>query len=188
MNVEEELAALSPVLVPETDTAPAPMVRTDVLPEFAVKVSVPVLTVRAVVSVALVTAPAVKEEAVPVKFVATPEEGVPRAPPFSKTFTPSTETTPAETLAMVVSDAAPSSREPTPSAVDVDEVRPEIGRPVALVSVPEEGVPSAPPEYITVPPAPKAIVEASVPLNVRELERERALPEVATSPRYALFQ
>jgi len=53
--VDELLAALSPVLEPETDTAPAPMVKTDVLATFAVNVSVPVFTVNAVVSVAFVT-------------------------------------------------------------------------------------------------------------------------------------
>ncbi len=71
----------SPVLVPETDTAPAPMVRTDVLAAFPTKVTVPVLTVRPVVRVALVTDPAVKPEAVPVRLVATPDAGVPSAPP-----------------------------------------------------------------------------------------------------------
>ena len=49
------LVALSPVLEPDTDTAPAPMVRTEVLATLPVKVTVPVLTVRAVVRVALVT-------------------------------------------------------------------------------------------------------------------------------------
>ena len=81
INVEEELGALSPVLLPEIDEAPAPIVKTEVLAALAVNVSVPVFTVSAVVSVALVTAPAVNEAAVPVKFVATPEEGVPNAPP-----------------------------------------------------------------------------------------------------------
>ena len=69
----------SPVLAPETETAPAPIVRTEVLPELAVKVRVPVLTVRAVVRVAFVTAPAVNPEAVPVTLVIIPEAGVPKA-------------------------------------------------------------------------------------------------------------
>ncbi len=79
--IVELLAALSPVLLPETETAPAPIVKTELLAELAVKVSVPVFTVRAVVKVALVTAPAVKLAAVPDKLVAVPEEGVPNAPP-----------------------------------------------------------------------------------------------------------
>jgi len=55
--------------------------------------------------------------------------------------TPSIETTPAETLASVVSLAWPNSIEPTPKAVEVDAVKPAIGNPVQLVSVPEVGVP-----------------------------------------------
>jgi hypothetical protein len=62
------------------------------------------------------------------------------------TFTPSIDTTPAETLASVVSVACPSSTDPTPIAVLVEAVNPAIGRPVTLVSVPELGVPKAPPE------------------------------------------
>ena len=141
-----ETEVWSPVLEPETETAPAPMVRTEVLAELAVKVRVPVLTVSAVVRVALVTAPAVRPEAVPERLVAVPEDGVPKAPPETSMLAPSIETTPAETRARVVSDAAPSSIEPTPSAVLVDEVSPAMGRPVALVRVAEDGVPKAPPE------------------------------------------
>jgi hypothetical protein len=43
------------VLVPDTEDAPAPIVRTEVLAALAVRVKVPVFTVRAVVKVALVT-------------------------------------------------------------------------------------------------------------------------------------
>jgi len=56
--------------------------------------------------------------------------------------TPSTANTPAALLESVVSLASPSSIEPTPSAVDVDAVRPLIGRPVQFVKVPDVGVPS----------------------------------------------
>ena len=66
------------------------------------------------------------------------------------TFTPSIETTPAETLAIVVSVACPSSTLPTPSAVEVEAVIPLTGRPVALVRVPDAGVPRAPPDVIKV--------------------------------------
>jgi hypothetical protein len=59
----------------------------------------------------------------------------------STILTPSMETTPADTLASVVSEACPSSREPTPRAVEVDEVSPDIGSPVALVRVAADGVP-----------------------------------------------
>ena len=59
------------------------------------------------------------------------------------TFTPSIATTPGDTLEIVVSVAWPNSIEPTPSAVDVDAVRPLIGNPVQLVNVPEAGVPNA---------------------------------------------
>ncbi len=50
-----EIVVWSPVFVPETDTAPAPIVRTEVLAAFPVSVTVPVLTVSAVVKVAPVT-------------------------------------------------------------------------------------------------------------------------------------
>src|SRR4051812_37773718 len=66
------------------EEAPAPIVRTEVLAALPVSVTVPVFTVRPVVRVALVTEPAVSEAAVPVKFVATPEDGVPSAPPETK--------------------------------------------------------------------------------------------------------
>ena len=95
----------------------------------------------------------------PVAFVSTPEAGVPRAGVvrvgevkvlFVKvsvedtvtTFTPSTAILPADTLAIVVSVACPSSIEPTPNAVAVDATNPLIGNPVAFVRVPDEGVPS----------------------------------------------
>ena len=57
------------------------------------------------------------------------------------TVIPSTEITPALTRAMVVSEACPSSIEPTPIAVEVEATRPAIGKPVQFVSVPEVGVP-----------------------------------------------
>lgn len=40
---------------------------------------------------------------------------------------------------------------------------------MAFVSVPEDGVPNAPPLYNTVPPVPNATDDASVPVNVSEL-------------------
>jgi len=60
--------------------------------------------------------------------------------------TPSIVTTPAAERAIVVSVACPNSMLPTPSAVEVEAVMPLTGRPVALVSVRELGVPPAPPE------------------------------------------
>jgi hypothetical protein len=67
------------VLDPDTDTAPAPIVRTELLAEFAVKVRVPLFTVRAVEKVAFETCPAVKLAAVPLAFVSTTAEGVPKS-------------------------------------------------------------------------------------------------------------
>ena len=80
---------LVPLEVPENEEAPAPKVRTEVFAAFPVKVTVPVLTVSAVVRVAFVTVAALppidKPAAVPVKLVATPELGVPSGPPeYSK--------------------------------------------------------------------------------------------------------
>jgi len=63
------LAELSPVLAPETDAAHHHIVNTESLPASAVNVNVPVFTVKAVVKVALVTAQAVKLDAVPSQFV-----------------------------------------------------------------------------------------------------------------------
>ena len=57
------LAALSPVLVPETETAPEPMVSTEVLSTFPVRVVLPPLTIKFLVKVAPVTAVAVPPEA-----------------------------------------------------------------------------------------------------------------------------
>jgi len=65
-------------------------------------------------------------------------------------FTPSIVTTPADPLAIVVSVACPSSMVPRPNAVEVEEVKPLIGKPVAFVNVPLDGVPSAPPEVSSV--------------------------------------
>ena len=45
----------SPVLEPDTETAPTPIVKTEVLAMLPTRVTVPVFTVRAVVKVALVT-------------------------------------------------------------------------------------------------------------------------------------
>ena len=94
------------------------------------------------------------------QLVRVPEDGVPRAgvvrvglvrvlfvnvsvEDVVTILTPSIVTTPAPLLAMVVSVACPSSIVPTPNAVDVDAVRPDIGNPVQLVRVPEDGVPNA---------------------------------------------
>ena len=72
-------------------------------------------------------APAVSEAAVPDTFVIVPDEGVPNAPPFTT--------------------GAPAEPTLTAKAVATPVPRPEIpvdtGRPVQLVSVPEDGVPKA---------------------------------------------
>lgn len=57
------------------------------------------------------------------------------------TFTHSTAIRPADTREIVVSVACHSSIVHTPIAVEVEATSPAIGRPVQLVSVPEEGVP-----------------------------------------------
>lgn len=54
---------------------------------------------------------------------------------------PSTASVPAALRESVVSLAFPSSKDPTPNAVDVDDTSHAIGSPVQLVSVPEVGVP-----------------------------------------------
>jgi len=82
----------------------------------------------------------------PVAFVSVPDAGVPSAPPETRMFAPSIAATPAETRVIVVSLACPSSIDPTPRAVTVEAVSPAMGSPVALVSVPLDGVPRGPPE------------------------------------------
>ena len=81
--------------------------------------------VMAPVKLALVvTLPAVRPEAVPVRLVATPDDGVPRAPPF-------VTNEPAEPT--LTASAVPT---PVPRPVI-----PAIGRPVPLVKVTADGVP-----------------------------------------------
>lgn len=57
----------------------------------------------------------------------------------------------------------------------------EIGSPVQLVNVPELGVPNAPPEKITVPPAPNATELASVPVKVSVLLAVSVFPSAIVS-------
>jgi hypothetical protein len=59
------------------------------------------------------------------------------------TVTHSTDITPADTLAIVVSLACHNSTLPTPIAVLVEATNPAIGSPVQLVRVPDDGVPNA---------------------------------------------
>ena len=59
------------------------------------------------------------------------------------TVTPSTDITPADTRAILVSDACHNSIDHTHSAVDVLAVIPATGNPVQFVSVPDAGVPRA---------------------------------------------
>lgn len=53
--------------------------------------------------------------------------------------------------------------------------------PVRLVTVPELGVPNAPPEYKTVPPVPNATELASVPVNVKVLLTVNVLPSATVN-------
>jgi hypothetical protein len=70
-----------------------------------------------------------------VRFVPTPDEGVPKAPPF-------TTTAPAVPVFTANAVATPVPSPDTPV---------EIGKPVAFVSVADDGVPNAPPEIYKVP-------------------------------------
>lgn len=78
----------------------------------------------------------------PVALVSVPDAGVPSAHPETNIFAHSIAKTHADTLVIVLSDACPSSIDPTQIAVDVEATSPAIGNPVQLVSVPDEGVPS----------------------------------------------
>jgi len=83
------------------------------------------------------------------------------------TATPSTANTPAEERDKVVSEAFPSSSEPTPSAVLVDDVMPATGRPVQFVRVPEEGTPSA--GVVSVGEVSVLLVNVSLPAKVAKV-------------------
>jgi len=86
----------------------------------------PVIAVKApVVGVVAPTVPLILMEAVPVRFVTVPEEGVPRAPL-------NTTGAPAEPMLTARAVATPVPKPATPV---------EMGKPVALVSVAEVGVP-----------------------------------------------
>jgi hypothetical protein len=83
------------------------------------------------------TVPLILIEAVPVKLVTVPLDGVPRAPPERRTAVPSTVIAPGPERAMVVSDAAPSSTVPAVKLFDVPRERGtfEVKSPVECVSV-----------------------------------------------------
>jgi hypothetical protein len=89
---------------------------------------------------------------------------------------PSIDATPAETLAIVVSDACPSSILPTPSAVVVEAVKPAIGKPVTFVITPDAGVPSA--GVVKVGLVKVLLVKVDVELSVTTFE----LLTVAVAP------
>ena len=104
-----------------------------------------------VLGVVAPTVPLMLIEAVPVRFVTVPDEGVPRAPPLTTkapaepTLTPKAVATPEPKAVIPVPPLATASVPVTP----VDK-----GRPVAFVSVPLEGVPNAPPLTTTEPTEP----------------------------------
>jgi hypothetical protein len=165
--VSEILLAEGMVLSTYSPTAPAsallfvvvptmPAVCDGVIaPEAESVVNAPVLAVVAP------TVPLMLIEAVPVKFVTVPLEGVPSAPPFVTT--------------------APDDPTLTTSAVATSVPRPEtpvlIGRPVQLVSVPLDGVPRAPPLTSRV-----ELAGIVVPLSVVVL----LLPRVVNAPAAAV--
>ena len=80
-----------------------------------------------VLAVVAPTVPLILIDAVPVKLVTVPEDGVPKAPPL-------TTNAPDEPVLTANAVATPVPKPDTPV---------EIGNPVALVKVPDEGVPSA---------------------------------------------
>ena len=82
--------------------------------------------------------PLILIEAVPVRFVTVPLEGVPKSPPL-------TTNAPADPVLTARAVATPVPSPETPV---------ETGRPVALVRVPEEGVPNAPPLTTNAPAEP----------------------------------
>lgn len=94
----------------------------------------------------------------PVAFVRVPDDGVPSAPPLTTnapadpTLTPSAVATPVPKAVMPVPPLATGSVPVTPV------VR---GRPVALVNVPLEGVPNAPPLTTNAPAEPTLTAKAA---------------------------
>ncbi len=169
----------SPVLDPDTEEAPAPIVRTEVFATFAVRVRVPPFTVRAVVSVAFVTDPAVNPAAVPVMFVPTKAVGVPRAGVTSvgevaKTTEPEPVVVAAE-IAVPLDCNRPVMLHERVMAGVVVEVATEPARPLALTTETSVTVPPPPPPAIVsvtaepkavpVTPAPRKSIEVTEAVN-----------------------
>jgi len=128
----------------------------------------------------------------PVQFVNVPDAGVPRTGVVKvgdvkvllvkvsvllavATVTPSIVTVPAEPLAIVVSVALPSSIDPTPKLVEVDDVNPLIGNPVQFVNVPDAGVPNT--GVVKVGEVSVLLVKVSVLLAVATVT-----PSIVTTP------
>lgn len=102
----------------------------------------------------------------PVSFVSVPLAGVPSAGATNACPLGSV------TVPVNVGDASVAFR----ARSLVRLVTPLSGNPVALVSVSLDGVPYAPPLISAVPPVPKAMELASVPVNVSELLKVAVLP------------
>lgn len=106
--------------------------------------------------------------------VAAPKVGVVKEGDVAKTSAPDPVSS--------VTAVARFAEDGVASHVAIPDPSPEIpvdtGSPVAFVSVPEEGVPRAPPLYKTVPPAPKATLELSVPVKVRVFDTFNIFPLV----------
>lgn len=113
----------------------------------------------------------------PVQFVSVPLVGVPRTGVTSvgvlaNTFAPvpvSSVNAAAKFVELGVAKNAATFAPSPDTPVDM-------GNPVALVSVPLEGVPNAPPLYRTVPPAPNATELESVPVNVSVFDAVNVFP------------
>lgn len=101
----------------------------------------------------------------PVALVSVPDAGVPSAHPETNIFAHSIAKTHADTLVIVLSDACPSSIDPTQIAVDVEATNQAIGNPVAFVSVQDDGVPRAP-SNVTNAPADPTLIASAVPTQV----------------------
>ena len=136
-----------------------------------------------VVGVVAPTVPLMLIEAVPVRFVTVPDEGVPRAPPL---------TTKAPAVPVFVANA-PATPVPRP------EMPVETGRPVAFVSVTADGVPrlgvvrigdvdntmlpvpvtallSVTPPYVRAPPSVVVPATLALPASHRSLNFSDELP------------
>ena len=189
------MVALSPVFVPEIDEAPAPNVRADVFATFPINETVPVLTVSAVVRVALVTDEASVARSIVILFGTSASEILAQVRfPFAAIVVANWLAPQSVGLAAraVAVPAFPEIVVWSPVFVPVDVPEPD-GAPTIAAVIPET-VPVNVGEASganavdvnafvpSVPPVPMFNVEPSVPASVKILFTVKLFPDAKVRP------